>query len=232
MKTLILALALLAGPAASPQETETVVSGTVRLGGKLPKPPRPAPAGNPDCDALHAQGVPKEELVFDAEGRVRWVFVHVRKGLEGRTFPVPPEAVILDQKACVYVPHVLGIMAGQELRIRSSDNFLHNVRGVGVLNPGFNFAMPGKGEVPKTFKTPEVMFRVQCQIHPWMGAWVGVLSHPYYSVTDASGRFEIRGLPPGKYEIEAWHEKYRPVVQVVEVKAAHALDFTLTEKRE
>ena len=58
-----------------------------------------------------------------------------------------------------------------------------------------------------TFTAKEVMVPFKCDVHGWMNAYVGVLDHPYFAVTDKDGKFELKALPPGTYTIEAWHEK-------------------------
>ena len=149
------------------------------------------------------------------------------------TFAPPATPAILDQKGCRYDPHVFGIQVNQELLIRNSDDLLHNVHALPFVNKEFNFGQPTKGmEEKKKFTQPEIMVKFKCDIHLWMGAWAGVLPHPFHSVTDASGKYEIKGLPPGKYTIEVWHEKYKSVAQELEVKeGAQTLDLTLEARK-
>jgi plastocyanin len=136
-------------------------------------------------------------------------FVYIKEGLEGRTFPVPKEPVTLDQVNYQFVPHVLGIRPGQTLKITSHDaNQLHNVLCQPFSNPGFNHSMSAGEVVEKTFKTPEVMIPIQCNIHHIMKAFVGVVDHPFFAVTGQDGTFEIKGLPPGRYKVTAWQEFY------------------------
>jgi hypothetical protein len=131
----------------------------------------------------------------------------------------------------MYVPHAIAVMAGQDMRIRSSDNVMHNVHLLPFSNREKNFGMPGPGEVSQVFNAPEI-FRVKCDIHPWMNAWVGVFDHPCFAVTGATGEYEITGIPPGKYTLKAWHEKYGDIKVEVELgeKAVLTLDITLEEK--
>ena len=79
-----------------------------------------------------------------------------------------------------------------------------------MANQDFNQGTPKKGsKLTRTFTVPEVMVRFKCDVHPWMAAYVGVVAHPYFAVTDAYGAFDIKGLPPGTYTLEAWHETLR-----------------------
>jgi len=108
----------------------------------------------------------------------------------------------------MYNPHVFGIMVGQPLKILNPDGTLHNIHVLSKINPEFNLAMPKfRKEMTKTFKKEEFMFTIKCDVHPWMGGWASVMSHPYFAVTADDGQFSIAGLPAGTYEVEAWHEK-------------------------
>ena len=135
--------------------------------------------------------------------------VWVSKGLPaGKTWPAPKTPVVLDQKGCQYVPHVMGIMVGQTYRILNSDGILHNVHTLPKVNKPFNRAMPATlKEVTTKFDREEPIFQIKCDVHPWMSAYVGVFTHPFFSVTSADGKFTISGLDPGTYEITAWHER-------------------------
>lgn len=187
------------------------------------------------CAALHAEAPLSDEVVADANGHVQYAFVWIKSGLEGKELPKPSAPALLDQKGCRYEPHVVGVMVGQELLIRNSDDLLHNIHALPFENKEFNFGQPSKGmEEKKAFTKQEVMVKVKCDVHPWMSAWVGVVSHPCFAVTDAAGKFEIKGVPAGKYKVEVWQEKYKSVEMDVEVKAGAAAtaNFEMKEKRE
>jgi plastocyanin len=159
------------------------------------------------------------------------VFVYVKDGLPARMYPVPSEPVVLDQQKCRYVPRVLGIQVGQQLTIRNSDPLLHNVRAEGAINETFDVGTPVQGvEVKRTFVTREVMVPFKCNVHAWMNAYVGVLEHPYFAVSDAGGRFSLPQLPPGTYTIEIWHERFGTQTQQVTVTAQETKDLTFTYK--
>ena len=136
------------------------------------------------------------------------VLVWVSKGVPaGKTYPAPKTPVTLDQNGCVYVPHVQGIMVGQAYRILNSDGVLHNVHSLPKVNPSFNKPMPPTmKETTTTFAKPEPVFQIKCDVHPWMSAYIGVFTHPFFSATKTDGKFTISGLDPGTYEITAWHE--------------------------
>ena len=190
---------------------------------------------DPKCAALHAEPPLMDEVVADANGGVQYAFVWIKTGLEGKTLPVPSTAAVINQQGCRYEPHVLGVMVGQELTIRNSDDLLHNIHALPFENKEFNFGQPSKGmEEKKSFQKQEVMVKVKCDVHPWMSAWIGVVAHPCFSVTDATGKFDIKGVPPGKYTVEVWQEKYKSVTAEVEVKAgaAAAANFEMKDKRE
>jgi hypothetical protein len=219
-------------PKAEPKDG--AVTGVVTIKGEIGRIKKIKMDADAKCSAMHPEPPPSEEIVVDADKHARWAFVYVKKGAEGKKPATMPAPAVIDQKGCHYEPHVLGMVAGQELIIRNSDDLLHNIHALPFNNKEFNEGQPQKGmEAKKSFTTPEVMIRVKCDIHAWMGAWIGVLEHPYFAVTDAAGKFEIKGLPDGKYTLECWHEKYKSVTADVEVKGGNAtVNFDLTDKKE
>lgn len=223
--------------AASLASAEGGVKGKVSFEGKAPKGEAVKMNADPKCLAQHKEAFLFAPIVVGAKGELANVFVYVRKGVEGKKFEVPKEPKqILDQKGCWYYPHVSGLMAGQKLEILNSDPTMHNVNA----QPEFNAAMPaGIKPMEKVFKKPTVntddpkkaMFKIKCNVHPWMTTYVGVTEHPYYAVTDKGGSFEIKGLPPGKYTLAAWHEKLGLLTRDLEVKAEGATaDFKFAAK--
>ena len=160
------------------------------------------------------------------------VFVYIKKGIHGAYAP-PAEPVQLDQKGCMFAPHVFGIQVGQPLRITNSDPTSHNVHGLFKKNARFNISQPTKGMFAiKTFSRPEVMAKFKCDVHGWMTAYAGVLRHPFFGVTNAEGFFEIPRLPPGDYVLEAWHELWGTLRQDIIVKDGQALDIAFTYRRD
>ena len=214
--------------AARGADTATV-TGKIVLDGTAPKMKRIKVDADPKCAEMHADApLTSEEVVPNDNGTLRWVFVYVKTGLEGKTFETPSEPVVLDQKGCHYAPHVFGMMAKQKLMIKNDDDTLHNIHAMPTANKEFNIGQPNQGmETARTFAQPEVMVHFKCDVHPWMSAYVGVLPHPFYSVSGEDGTFTIKGLPPGDYTIEAWHEKYGTQTQTVKVAAGETktVDF-------
>ncbi len=167
------------------------------------------------CMSLHPQGFDYKSIAVDGNGGLANVFIYVKKGLEGQTFPAPTETkVVLDQKGCWYHPRVFGIMAGQKMEVQNSDPLMHNVNA----EPEFNAAMPpGTPELTRVFREQRIMFPIHCNIHAWMHGFVGVVKNPYYAVTSDNGSFNIKDLPPGRYTLEAWQEKLGTQTKVVTV---------------
>ncbi|MFZ0752065.1 MAG: hypothetical protein WAM70_22080, partial [Pyrinomonadaceae bacterium] len=123
------------------------------------------------------------------------------------SFSIPNRQVVVDQKGCVFIPHVLGIMVGETITVTNSDATAHNVHFMPKRNTAQNQSHAAGGPpITHSFTRPEIMVPLRCNQHPWMRTLVGVLTHPFFSVTGEDGRFEIRDLPPGKYTLAAWHE--------------------------
>ncbi len=130
---------------------------------------------------------------------------------------------MIDQSACEYHPRVFGIMVGQPLEIRNSDPLMHNIKTRSRQNRPFNTSQPTAGmTLTRTFTAPEVMLPFECNVHGWMHAYAGVLAHPFFAVTGTDGTFSMRGLPPGTYTIEAWHEKYGTQTVTVTLQGGEA----------
>ena len=200
-------------PPIDPATTATI-SGHITLQGTPPKPERVQTKSDPNCK----QPVFTQSYVVGKDGALQNVFVYVKDGLGKYTIPVPSEPVVLAQKNCTYEPHVLGIMAGQPLELRNDDATLHNIHAVPQANREFNMGQPIQGmRQTHVFSATEVLVPFKCDVHNWMSAFVGVLDHPFYAVTKNDGTFEIKGLPPGTYTIEAVHEKLGRQTQTITV---------------
>jgi plastocyanin len=197
-----------------------------------PPKPKQLPGVNlmADCAKMHDGPILDESLVVDQDGAVANVVVSISEGLSGwlkEEYPPAREAV-LDQKGCVFQPHVIAVMVHQPLRIQNSDPILHNVRLLAVNNQAANLGQPTVGEIATApFEEPEV-FRVKCDVHPWMQAWVRVLDNPFFAVTGPDGRFNIRGLPPGIYTVKAWHEQLgvREMTVTLSPTRGESVDFS------
>jgi plastocyanin len=206
-------------PAASTVDpaTAATITGNIKLEGSAPQAEAIKMNADPVC-MREGKGGMTEFIVTGEGGSLQNVFVYVKDGLGDRTFQAPQDTVVLDQQGCRYHPHVFGVMVGQPLEIVNSDPTLHNVHAMPKSNQEFNTGQPIQGmKFAHTFTQPEVMVPFKCDVHGWMNAYAGVVSHPFFAVTDASGRFEIEGLPPGTYTVEAWHEKLGTQTQQITV---------------
>jgi plastocyanin len=208
------------------------IAGRVRIKGEIPKRRKIPTNADPKCAALHAGDLLSDDFVIDPAGNVEWALVYVKEGLEEHRFTPPKTPVVVEQKGCHFEPHVMGIMTGQELMFRNQDPLMHIVHVIPKNNREFGFSQAKTGEErAKIFNAKEII-RLFCDVHPWMVAWIVVLDHPLYSATGPDGRYKIKGLPPGKYTLEVWHESYKPVTQQIEVKPkdSKTFNFELTEK--
>jgi plastocyanin len=197
------------------------ITGTVTFAGTVPKlNPIPMDA-DPVCAKKHSTPVLNEMLVLGSGNTMGNILVFVSKGLPaGKTYPAPSTPVTLDQNGCMYVPHVQGIMVGQAYHILNSDGVLHNIHSLPKINSQFNKPMPPTmKETTTKFDKPEDVFQIKCDVHPWMQAWMGVFSHPFFATTGKDGKFTISGLDPGTYTITAWHERLGTQTATVTVGA-------------
>ena len=200
------------------------ITGTVTFSGTAPTLPALAMDADPACAKKHSGPVPSEMLALGSGNTMGNVMVWVSKGLPaGKTLPAPTTPVVIDQNGCQYKPHVMGIMVGQPYKILNSDGVLHNIHTLPKVNTAFNRAMPATvKEVTTTFNKPEAIFHIKCDVHPWMSAYLGVFSHPFFSATSTDGKYTISGLDPGTYEITAWHERLGTQTASVTVAASGA----------
>ena len=146
---------------------------------------------------------------WSKDGKVENAFVYVKDGLGDRAFAVPTEPVVIDQKGCLYVPHVAGAQVGQPVEFTNSDALLHNVHGSPKDSSGWNVALPRQG-AERTIEVdhPEVMISVRCDLHPWMQGWLGVVDHPYFGVSGAGRPGDAAGRPGRDYVVGVWHERF------------------------
>ena len=231
----VMTAAMLAGVAARAADTASI-TGKIAFAGDAPKAKKIKTDADPKCAEMHADEPLKDETVaVNENGTLRNVFVYVKTGLEGKTFEKPSTPVEIDQQGCTYHPHVFGMMAKQVLVIKNGDDTLHNIHAMpnNPNNKEFNLGQPNKGmEAKKTFAEPEVMVKFKCDVHPWMAAYVGVLSHPFFATTGDDGSFALKNLPAGDYEIAAWHEKYGEQTQKIKVGDGEAKTADFTFKAE
>lgn len=198
------------------------ITGTVKLTGAPPANPRIPMGADPNCLTINSgKRVTQDSVVVGQGGGLANSFV-VLRGVSGGG-AAPAGSAVIDQRGCIYHPRIQGARVGQTLEVRNSDATLHNIHSLSKKGNTFNTGQPSAGMVFKyPLKSEEVMLHVKCDVHPWMSGYIGVVNHPYYAITDANGGFKIANVPPGKYTIVAWHERYGPVTQTVEIKAGGA----------
>jgi predicted small lipoprotein YifL len=194
------------------------VTGKIAFEGTPPPNDKIQMSSDPYCQ-MHAADYPTAETVKVSDGGLENVIIYVSSGLpSGVTYATPTTSVEIDQQNCHYIPHAFTMMTNQPLKVKNNDMTLHNIHAWAEKNPQFNVAQPVKGLVSDTkFANPEVPLPIRCDVHKWMGAFVGVFDHPFHTVSKQGGTFELK-LPPGNYEITTWHEKYGKKTMMVEVK--------------
>lgn len=208
------------------------ISGKVNLKGTPPK--EIAVPLDALCGKLHPADskLTTRHFVISQDGGLADVFVYLKSEGVKNVPKVGEQSATLDQKSCLYQPYVLGLQAGQTLVVKNSDPVLHNVHPTPIVagNKEVNKAQLPKGpEIKFVFEMEEVLLRFKCDIHPWMFAYIGVVPHPYFSVTDKSGAYTIKNVPPGKYTLVALHRKTgKPLSQEITVgESALNANFTI-----
>jgi len=230
---LLLACSIVAAGAVAQSNTGTI-KGHMRLTGKLPGNPIIRMGMDPMCSKMNAgKRVIQQYVVATADGSLANVFVRL-KGNVPQT-PIPTQPVVIDQQACVYTPRVVGARVGQTVQIKNSDMLLHNVDASSGKNNGFNIAQPRAALVYEFKpKNEEIMLHLKCDVHNWMNAYVGIVTNPYFAVSNTMGTFQIDKVPPGTYTLEAWHERFGLVSKPVTVKAGAVasvdFDYASNEK--
>ncbi|HEX8913852.1 MAG TPA: carboxypeptidase regulatory-like domain-containing protein [Humisphaera sp.] len=173
------------------------------------------PEGGPTCANQHDQPRDESILVAPSNG-VANVVVYLSEGLPaGREFAAPAEAAVVDQRDSKFYPRIVTAQVGQALVAKNSDPYFHTVHTNSRRNEPANVAQPKPDPVGvklKRIAEPET-FKVTCDLHPWMVAWVAAFDHPYHAVTSADGSFRMPPLEPGTYRIKAWHERLGAVEQ-------------------
>src|SRR5450755_1850593 len=223
-----------AAPAAAPSAVDdanaATITGKVSFSGTKPTPRTIDMSANPACARVHTTPQKSEEAVINDNGTVRYAFVWVKKGVPDKQWPTPATSVALAQDGCMYKPHVIGVMTNQGIEIKNDDPTNHNIHPLPKVNQEWNESQPPKGDPKvKSFAREEVLIPVKCNVHPWMRAYIGVVSHPFFAVTGEDGTFTIKGLPPGTYTIQAVHEKYgtKDMQITVAPKESKTADFSM-----
>lgn len=185
----------------------------------------------PGCAKAGTNGLAGQPVVAGREGALANVVVYLNDGqgdgLAPYRFETLKAPVMLDQKGCMYEPRVVALMTNQPLEIRNSDATIHNVHAMPETNSEWNKAQPAGGAVLRTsFPKPELAIPFMCNVHPWMRAFVFVFDHPYFAVTAADGKFELKNVPPGIYKLTAWQEKLGTQTQTVTVQTQKQADVS------
>ena len=195
-------------PVVTPVDATTAATLTVQITfkGQAPDPIEVNMRASRGCSQQHDEPVYVRQVENDG-GTLANALVYIKSGLEGRVFHYPTEPLIIDQRGCMYEPRIAGLMVGQELRFLNSDPEAHNVRGRPREVDSWNFMISRKNASRSLrFDKPEIGIRVGCDVHPWMSAYVSVLTHPYFGISDKQGQVQLKNLPPGEYTAAAWHE--------------------------
>jgi plastocyanin len=204
------------------------ISGHIGVKGKVPGNQVIRMGMDPMCAKINAGKLTVQEVVaVRADGSLANVFVSLQGSFPAA--PIPSAPVTIDQRGCMYVPRVVGAQVGQTVQVRNSDELLHNVHGTSKSSNAFNFSQPKAGIVQEIrLKDPEIMLRVTCDVHRWMTAFVGVVSHPYFATSGSEGIFTIANVPAGTHTIQAWHELFGVVTQTVRVSegSTSTVEFT------
>jgi plastocyanin len=224
------------GKVFAPKGDEGTVTGKVSYTGTAPEPKKIDTSADANCTAKSPDLKTEEWVVKD--GKVANTFVYIKEGtladgtkIGDWSFETPKTPATLDQNGCHYKPHVLGVVVKQDITITNSDPTTHNIHFTPKNNPDWN-QQQSNGAAPMTHKlnVAEVLVPVKCNQHPWMKAYVGVLKHPFFAVSSEDGSFTIKGVPPGKYTVVAWHEggangTEKTMEVTVPAKAAATADF-------
>jgi len=217
----------------TPDKGTATITGRVRWLGEPPKR-RPIDMGaNKYCLNCNPGRALSETVIVGEGGGLANVFVRIKYGLRGWKFARPKGEVLLDQIKCRYVPHMLGLRAGQNLRVRNSDPILHNVHALPIDGgkEAFNLAQTQRGQETVETIRRQGMYVGRCEVHGWMTSHIGVSKHPFFAVTGEDGEFVLAHVPPGEYTLEAWHEKYGPKKRKLTLGEGQTAEVTFTYKR-
>ena len=213
--------------------TAGVIRGAIAFTGKKPRRTAIDMSGEPACVEAHRGRAFDESVVANPNNTLANVFVYIKSGLEGKDFEPPATPVTIDQKGCWFHPRVMGIQVGQVFHVTNSDPVTHNIHPLAQINREWNHSQgAGDPQLTRRFIKQEVMVPVKCNIHSWMHAFIGVLPHPYFAVSNEKGSFELPNVPAGNYVVAAWHEKYGTQEQNITLSPSGTSEVNFTFKGE
>ena len=226
---LLFGLLLLASglPVPAQGQANASLKGMVKFEGTVTKGKPIDMSADPYCVKAHPSPVSSEEIVAGPDGGLANALVYVASGLGDRTFTPPAQPAVLEQKGCMYKPHVLALEANQKLDVVNDDDTTHNIHPIPQNNREWNKTQPHGVPIEESFAREEIPITVKCNVHPWMRGYIAVFKNPFFAVTDKSGGFDLKDLPPGTYTITVWQEKLGTKSQSVTVGAGESktLDF-------
>jgi hypothetical protein len=205
------------------------ITGTIKWEGAKPNRERLDVSGSPDCLKTSKETIYEEKIVVNDNNTVCFAYVAIDTA---DTYETPAEAGLVDQIGCHYVPHVFGVMAGQTLKIKSSDPTSHNAHYIPTNFPENeeNIAMVGIGTKERKFPGPDRV-KFKCDVHPWMNAWLHVSTHPFFAVTGADGTYTIKNVPAGTHKLVVKQEKLGDQTATITVEAGKTTNQDFTYKQ-
>ncbi len=209
------------------------VTGTIKFDGVVPQMKNINMIDVPNCAKMHSAPVMTESVVPGDNGALQNVVVYLQGDFSAYSFPQAAEPVKVDQKGCIYTPHVIALMTGDPLEVTNKDSVTHNINAMSQLHQGWNETqMQGGQPIVRRFSKEEIPMPVKCNMHPWMRFYAAVVNHPYFQVTGKDGQFALRNVPPGTYTLTAWQETFGTKKQtiVVQPKQEQAVTITFTDK--
>jgi plastocyanin len=214
----------------APNTAGATIRGSVHFEGKVPPAKTINMAADPVCARQHPTPATMQEVIADGKGDLENVIVFISDGLGDRTFDAPAQPAVVEQKGCMYQPHVIAVRANQPLDVVNEDATSHNIHPQPANNREWNKAEPPGSKMEEAFAREEIAIPVKCNLHPWMRSYIAVFKHPYFAVTGKDGSFDLSNLPPGTYTIKAWHEKLGTATQTVTIAANETKEISFNFK--